>query len=459
MASQAKQFEQERGSLPRGLPKTPVDRLVRPFVRFTQIEAASGMMLLACTAIALILSNSQWAEAFADFWQTPLGVFLDGFELRKSLRHWINDGLMTVFFFVVGLEIKRELVIGELRDPKKAALPAMAALGGMAVPALIYLLFQRGQPGERGWGIPMATDIAFVVGFLALLGSRVPGGLKIFLLSLAIVDDIGAVLVIAVFYTAGISWFALAFAAAGFAATFFFNFIGVRRVSIYVILGIGIWLAFLKSGVHPTVSGVLLGLLTPASAWVGERTLLDVLGDAFERVRGQGKAVVHEEPKMIGRLVTTARESISPLERLEISLHLWVAFGIMPVFALANAGVPIEPAALTNPVAIAVAVGLVLGKPLGIVLFSLAAVRLGVARLPDRVTVPVLIGAGCLAGIGFTMSLFIAGLALRDTLLSDGKIGTLAGSIVSAVVGYGLLFWFLGRGRLEESRGRSENSL
>jgi NhaA family Na+:H+ antiporter len=446
---------QEHNPEPRGVPQAPVDWLVRPFARFLRVEAASGIVLLLCTASALVLSNSGWADAFAAFWMTSAGLVVNGFELKESLGHWVNDGLMTIFFFVVGLEIKRELVAGELRDPKKAALPAMAALGGMVVPAVIYLLFQGGQPGERGWGIPMATDIAFVVGFLALLGPRVPGGLKIFLLSLAIVDDLGAVLVIALFYTGDLSWSALAFAAAGFVVTYLCNRIGVRRVPVYVVLGAGIWLAFLKSGVHPTVAGVLLGLLTPASAWVGDRALLDVLADTLQRVRGRGAAVLHHQPEVFGRLLTTARESVSPLERLEVGLHPWVAFGIMPVFALANAGVRLEPAALTHPVAIAVAAGLVLGKPLGIVLFSWAAVRLGLARLPDGVNWRILFGAGCLAGIGFTMSLFIAGLALQGPLLEAGKVGTLAGSTLSAVLGSLLLLSFLGRKQeaLDELRG------
>jgi NhaA family Na+:H+ antiporter len=431
------------GPAPLALPAAPVKRLARPFIHFMQIEASSGVVLLAATAVALAISNSRWAEAFAHFWHTPLGIVVGDFELKESLSHWVNDGLMTIFFFVVGLEIKRELVAGALRDPKKAALPAMAALGGMIVPATVYLLFQWGQPGERGWGIPMATDIAFVVGFLALLGSRVPAGLKVFLLSLAIVDDIGAVLVIAIFYTGDISWLALALAAAGFGLTYVFNLIGVRSVPIYVVLGASIWLAFLKSGVHPTVAGVLLGLLTPASAWVEGRTLLEVLAGVLERVRNGGARAPHHEPKLLGQLTSTVRESVSPLERLETGLHPWVAFGIMPLFALANAGVRLQPAALADPLAGAVAVGLVLGKPLGIVLFSWIAVRCGLARLPDRVNWRILTGAGCLAGIGFTMSLFIAALALQGPLLDAGKIGTLAGSTVSAILGSALLLAFL----------------
>ncbi|MCI0681374.1 MAG: Na+/H+ antiporter NhaA [Gemmataceae bacterium] len=276
-------------------PRPLIERWLRPLVRFLEVEASSGLVLLACTVIALVMMNSPWAETFAAIWKTPVAISVGTFELRETLAHVINDGLMTIFFFVVGLEIKRELVAGELRDPRKAALPAVAALGGMVAPAAMYLLFQGGRPGESGWGIPMATDIAFVVGFLALLGSRVPPGLKILLLSLAIVDDIGAVLVIAVFYTSNLSFFALGLAALGFAAAYFFNLIGVRRVPIYVILGICIWLAFLKSGVHPTVAGVMLGLLTPASAWIGDRTLMDVVNKVFRDLRGE-----HAEPQHAG---------------------------------------------------------------------------------------------------------------------------------------------------------------
>jgi NhaA family Na+:H+ antiporter len=347
---------------------------------------------------------------------------------------------MTIFFFVVGLEIKRELVAGELSDPKKAALPVMAALGGMVAPATIYLLLQHGEPGEPGWGIPMATDIAFVVGFLALLGSRAPLGLKILLLSLAIADDIGAVLVIAIFYSTQVSFAALGLAALGFAAVYGLNQIGVRSIAVYVLIGAAIWVAFLKSGVHPTVSGVLLGLMTPANAWVGRSTLYSVMADNLQRLVGDEDDARHET---FGQVGAAAREAVSPLERLEAALHPWVAFVIMPVFALANAGVRIEPSAFGHPVALAVAAGLFLGKPLGILLFSWTAVRTGIATLPSGVTWKVMLGAGCLAGIGFTMSLFIAGLALDETLLSAGKIGTLTGSAVSALAGMVLLSAFL----------------
>lgn len=401
---------------------------------------------MICTAAALGLANSPWAEAFRGFWQTHLRIGIGPWGLDESLLHWVNDALMTIFFFVVGLEIKREIVAGELRDPKKAALPVMAALGGMIAPASIYWLLLGGQPGASGWGIPMATDIAFVVGFLALLGPRVPFGLKILLLSLAIADDLGAVLVIAVFYSTNISLGALLLAALGFGVTYFLNCLGVRRVAIYVVVGAFIWLAFLKSGIHPTVAGVLLGLLTPASAWVGERALIDVVADVLNSLRADqdGKPEYHHRP-LLGQLEMAARESTSPLERLEASLHPWVAFIIMPVFALANAGVSIELGALGHPVALGVAAGLVVGKPLGILVFSWLAVSVGLARLPSGVTWQVMLGAGCLAGIGFTMSLFVAGLALDGELLDASKIGTLAGSALSAIPGCILLLAFLPR--------------
>lgn len=422
-------------------PESPLDRWLQPLARFLKIEAASGMVLLACTVVALVVTNSPWGDHYEAFWQIPLAISIGSWELKHTLVEWINDGLMVVFFFVVGLEIKRELVAGELRDPRKAALPAIAALGGMVVPAAIYLLVEANAPARTGWGIPMATDIAFVVGFMALLGARVPSGLKLLLLTLAIVDDIGAVLVIAIFYTGNISLVGLALAAAGFGLVYLCSRIGVRRSSVYFVIGVGIWLAFHKAGVHPTVAGVLLGLMTPTTARVDSRSLGVMIASWFPKP--------HSAPESDGpsqeqrrQLSFVARETIPPLHRLEEALHPWVAFGIMPLFALANAGVRFEPGGMTSPVALAVAMGLVLGKPLGIVLFSRAAVKLGWARLPTGVTWRAMIGGGCLGGIGFTMSLFIAGLALKGDLLEAGKVGTLAGSAISALAGSALLLLF-----------------
>lgn len=425
-------------------PPTTIEKLGRPFLHFMHVEAAGGFVLLACTIIALAIANSPLAEAYANFWHTNISLQVGNHSLSHTLAHWINDGLMTIFFFVVGLEIKRELISGELKDRRAAMLPAMAALGGMIMPALFYFWHIRGEAGTSGWGIPMATDIAFVVGFLSLFGKRVPHGLKIFILSLAIVDDLGAILIIALFYSANISLLALGSGFLMLAFIVLLNRLGVRAIPIYIVFGSGVWFAFLLSGVHPTIAGVLLGLLTPASAWIGEKSFREVLLSLPERWSVH-EANAKEDPKLaqVKHLIRTAKETVSPLERLEVSLHPWVAFFIMPVFALANAGVPIAAEAITAPVSLSVIMGLFFGKPLGILLFSWLAVSLLGARLPERVNWKIILGAGALAGIGFTMSIFIAGLALEDELLVAGKVGTLIGSSLSAAIGLLLLHLFL----------------
>jgi NhaA family Na+:H+ antiporter len=426
----------------------PVARMVAPFVDFLHVESSSGLVLLLCTLVALLLANSPLAGAFGALWQRPFGITLGDFSLHKPLLLWINDGLMALFFFVVGLEIKREIVSGELAEPRKALLPIVAALGGMIVPASLFLICLRGRPGLHGWGIPMATDIAFVVGFLTLLGPRVPAGLKIFLLTLAIADDLGAVLVIGFAYTADLQVLPLALAGVGVALVLFLRYIGVRAVAVYTLVGFGIWFGFLKSGVHPTLAGVLLGLLTPARPLVRQRVLLDIVGDLFARLR---------QTRDGGSQSVT--ETQSPAERLETMLHPWVAFAIMPIFALANADVAIDFVKLASPVALGVAVGLVLGKPLGIVLFSWISVRIGATRLPRGVNWWVMIGAGCLGGIGFTMSLFIAGLAYEDIFLADAKIGVLFGSTLSAILGCLILSLFLPKSAIDNHQVAKASSL
>lgn len=421
--------------------------LTRPLARFLQVESASGIVLLLCTLAALAVANSPWAELYHHFWHLPVSLEIGSFQLGGELGHFfVNDVLMTIFFFVVGLEIKREMVAGELRDPKKAALPVAAALGGMIVPALIFMLLQAGQPGFRGWGIPMATDIAFVVGVMAILGPRVPFGLKILLLSLAIADDIGAVVVIAVFYSSGLNWLALAGVVAGLALTWLLNRLGVRAISVYLLVGVGIWIAFFLSGVHPTMTGVLLGLLTPAREWVARDALVKALNEVSQRLQEEGTTA-----RELAAVAIAARESVSPLERLEAGLHPWVSFVIMPLFALANAGVKVDMNQLANPVALAVALGLLVGKPTGVLLFSGMAVRLGLARFPEGVNRAVLLGGGCLAGIGFTMSIFVAGLAFagQPELLAAGKVGTLTGSLASAILGSTILLLTLPKGKSE----------
>jgi len=441
--------------------KIPVPQVARwlvPVKRFLHIEATSGIVLMLCTLIALLIANSPWDGAFEKFWHTHVAFELGKLKIDGHLGHLIvNDVLMTIFFFVVGLEVKREVVAGELRDPRKALLPIVGAIGGVVTPALIYFSLQYGQEGQRGWAIPMATDIAFVVGILALLGNRIPFGLKIFLLTLAIVDDILAVLVIATVFTETIAWGYLMMALVGFALCWLLNRIGVREVPIYILAGIAIWIGFYKAGIHPTIAGVVLGLMTPATAWIRRKTFLEVMGDFWDSIRqDREEDEAHQEshdhphdrhvPVNLEQLQFLARESHSPLHRLEMGLHPWVAYAIMPIFALANAGVELDPEALTSGVSIAVATGLALGKPLGIFLFCFLAVRMGWTRLPKGVNWPIFLGGACLGGIGFTMALFLNALSFPvedyPVLEGAGKIGTLVGSAISAVLGTVILLSF-----------------
>lgn len=382
--------------------------LILPFEKFARLEAKGGILLLLFTAAALLWANSPWHANYFQLWATKLPIGFGAIKLSKSLLHWINDGLMVVFFFVVGLEIKRELLQGELDSLRKAALPLAAAVGGMAVPAIIYFFLNMGTAGVSGWGIPMATDIAFALGMLALLGSRVPVALKVFLTALAIIDDIGAVLVIALFYTANISWLSLLIGLGFFVAAIVVNRMGGRSAIIYTLLGIGLWLGFLKSGVHATIAGVLLAMAIPLQN--GE----------------------------------SHKEGHSLLHRMEESLHPWVMFFIIPVFALANAGVVLGGdffSAFNSSIALGVALGLLLGKQIGIMLFSWLAVRAGMASLPADVSWPQVYGASLLAAIGFTMSLFIANLAFVDeTSLVLAKVGILSASFLAACAGL-LFLW------------------
>lgn len=424
------------------LPPTAVSRLVTPLRRFIHIQASSGIVLLVCALIALGLANSPWSHDFFLCWETEVVLSVGHFTLAGSLGHLvINDGLMTLFFFVVGLEIKRELVSGELADIRNALLPVIAAVGGMIVPALVYLAFQWDQPGQVGWAIPMATDIAFVVGLLAMFGPKVPLGLKVFLLSLAIVDDLGAILIIAFVFSESISWAWLIAAGLGLTATALLNRIGVRLVGVYAIVGFFVWLAFYKSGVHPTVAGVLLGLMTPATAWVGENVFARIVQDTWQG--GSEDEAASPRPNSLTDLRFALRETQSPLHRLEKTLHPWVAFVIMPIFALANAGVPLEVTAITQPVAIAVLAGLTIGKPVGILLACILAVSFKITSLPKGVSWLMLAGGACFAGIGFTMALFLNSLSFptAEHAVNEaaGKIGTLLGSFVSAVLGSALL--------------------
>ncbi len=425
------------------LPREPIHRIVEPIARFMHVEAASGVLLLLCTAIALVLANSGAGDWYAAIWKTKVGFSFGDFSMVHSLKHWINDGLMAVFFFVVGLEVKRELVLGELRDPRRAALPVAAALGGMIVPAGLYLALQGGGEAARGWGIPMATDIAFVVGCLAVLGPRVPKILRVVLLSLAIVDDIGAILVIAIGYTESVDLRMLGLAFVGLALIWALGRAGARSFGIYVIIGAVVWFGFHESGVHATIAGVLMGLLTPARSYLPTGTVSALLRRADETLHGGSWVHMHHRSDAVRGFTEKVREVISPLEYLEGTLHPWTSFVIMPVFALANAGVAFSASDFGSPVAVAIMAGLVIGKPVGILLMSLLAVKLITKGLPEGLTWPALAGGGFLAGIGFTMALFIADLALDGAALNAAKVGVLGASAVAAVVGMATLVMVL----------------
>ena len=425
-----------------------IERVLGPFQRFFSTATAGGIVLLACTAVALAWANSPWADAYHHLWEVPVTVGAPGVGLTLSLHHWVNDGLMAVFFFLVGLEIKREVLVGELATRRSAALPVAAALGGMMAPALLYTAVNAGGPGAAGWGVPMATDIAFALGILALLGDRVPTGLRVFLAALAIADDLGAVLVIAFFYTAQIDWAALGGAALVLGALLALNRAGARRPLTYVLLGVVLWLFVLASGVHATIAGVLLALTIPARTRINEDEFLARAEASLARFRAAdepGSTVLtnrgHQEA--LQALESAADAAQAPLQRMEHALHGFVAFVVMPIFALANAGLPLGggvAAAARSPVALGVALGLLVGKPLGITLASWLAVRAGAADLPAGVAWRHVHGAGWLGGIGFTMSLFVAGLAFDSpAALDTAKLGVLGASVCAGLVGYTLL--------------------
>jgi NhaA family Na+:H+ antiporter len=435
-------------------PSPPVDRLLAPFREFANASASSGILLMAAAAIAMVWANSQWADVYVSLWSTELGVEVGSLEVSASLLHWVNDGLMAIFFLVVGLEIRRELQVGELASRRRAVLPVAAAIGGAILPAVIFLLVV-GTDGDvaRGWGIPMATDIAFALGVLALLGSRAPLGLRIFITALAIADDLLAVLVIAVAYTDHLNWVALAVAAAVFGVLMVGGRIGVRRPLFYGTLGIVLWLAVFQSGVHATVAGVLLALTIPSTTRLDADAYVKAARehiDDFDRRTAPGEvAATAHQHAALWELEASTEHAQAPMLRFEHTLHPWVAFLIVPLFALANAGVSLTGglvAMILDPVAIGVIVGLVVGKQVGITLTSYAVVRAGLADLPSGVTWAHLYGAGWLGGIGFTMSLFIAALAYGEGSehLAHAKVGILTASVIAGIGGT-VVLWLLSR--------------
>ena len=429
--------------------RTPIMTLVRPFQEFARRETSGGLLLLACAVAALIWANSPWAQSYTTFWHTRLTIGLASFSVTKELHFWVNDALMAVFFFVVGLEIKRQTLVGELASPRQAALPILAALGGVVVPALFYTALNANGAGARGWGIPMATDIAFAIGVMALLGDRVPLGLKVFLTALAIVDDIAAIVVIAVFYTPDLAWGALGLAAFCLLVALAANRLGVRHPLPYAFIGAVLWMTVLQSGIHATIAGVLLAFTIPSRTAVDQRDFLQhgrAVLDHFERAAQTEPFDILsdlEQQSAVDALEDACEKVQPPLRRLEHTLHPWVTFLIMPLFALANAGVAFSADLKTlvaQPIALGVALGLVFGKPAGVMLASWLAVRSGLASLPGNVSWRHLHGAGWLAGIGFTMSLFMTGLAFTDDgQLRAAKLGILIASVCAGIVGSAVL--------------------
>jgi NhaA family Na+:H+ antiporter len=417
-----------------------VRRMVGPVERFLAIEAASGIVLLTVAVAAMVWANSRWAGSYAALWHTPVGVRLGPWGFERDLHFWVNDGLMTIFFFVVGLEVRREMHQGELSEVRRAALPLAAALGGMLAPALIYLAFNAGRPSMDGWGVPMATDIAFAVGVLALLGGRVPPAVRILLLALAVIDDIGAILVIAIFYATGVNPLGFAFAAVGVVAILGLQRLGARSPLAYLGPAVILWAGALLAGVHPTIAGVVVGLLTPVRPWFGPVGLLEQTRFSVRSIEHVPAGHDHELLPHLDALSRANREAVSPTERLQHQLHGWVAYGIMPLFALANAGVPLGQASLAGDglfVFLGVALGLGLGKPIGVLVACWAARRTGLAIFPRGARAPHLAVVGLVAGIGFTMALFIAQLAFPPgPLLETAKLAILCGSGAAAIIGY-----------------------
>jgi NhaA family Na+:H+ antiporter len=420
------------------------------FNRFFHSEVSGSVVLMACTIIALAWANSPWSQSYADFTHVEVGFSWGGASLNMSLQHWINDALMAIFFFVVGLEVKREILIGQLSTLRKAALPVSAAVGGMLIPAVFYFAMNAGGPGVHGWGIPMATDIAFALGILALFGSRAPIGLKVFLTALAIADDIGAVLVIAIFYTASLKLGALAVAAVFMLLIAGARAAGIRRSGIYLTLAAGVWLSVLVSGIHATVAGILVAMLVPIRATIEPEKFMERAKSRLAELESANlthDSMVDDQAQLyaLDEIHQKTGDMIPPGIALENHLHPVQAFLILPLFALFNAGVYLGGDALsrvTDPIGLGIFAGLFLGKQIGVVGFSWIAIKSGLADLPDGVNWNQIWGASCLAGVGFTMSLFITELAFDDPAhIATAKLGILEASLVAGVIGY----WILGK--------------
>ena len=422
------------------------EKIITPFKKFIQIEALSGILLLAATIVALIWANSPYGDLYQSIWQYKIGISIQDFELNKPLILWINDGLMAVFFFLIGLEIKREFLIGELNSVKKVAFPLFGAIGGMTVPVLIFVLLNQNPATLEGWAIPMATDIAFALAVLKLLGNRVPLSLKVFLTAFAIVDDIGAVMVIAVFYSGSLKLGLLGIALGLLAVLYFISFRGYYSKFLLFIFGVVIWTLFLKAGIHPTIAGILLAFSIPVRQKIYTTDFIDILVDITSNIK---KAEVIDKPILSNEQIQTIDDLEdwtgkfqSPLQHLEHSLHGWVAYLIIPVFAFANAGVALNSdVPLDTTLMTIIAASLVLGNSIGVTTIVLFAQKIKLITIPSDITNKHIIGVSFLAGIGFTMSIFVASLAFNNSpsYIDSAKTGILLGSLVSAVIGFTIL--------------------
>ena len=424
--------------------KTPIERIIAPVSRFIHLEYTSGILLLFSVVVAIVWANSSFGDSYHHLWETDFAIAIGKYALNKPLHIWINDGLMAIFFFVIGLELKREFMDGELSTFKKAVMPMSAALGGMIGPAVIYTLINLNSAGAHGWGIPMATDIAFALALLSMAGKNIPTAVKVFLSALAVADDLGAIVVIAFFYTAQVNFLALGIAGIFLLILLIGNRLGIRNSAFYLIFGICVWIGFLLSGVHATIAGVLVAFTIPAITKINENVYsenLRALSYQFEKeIPNNSTLTTPEQHQTIQQVKDLSLAAETPLQKIEHALHPWVAFVIMPLFALANSGIIIGAdffSSIINPVSLGVATGLIVGKFIGILLFTFIMVRAGVGSLPKGANWKHIIGIALLAGVGFTMSLFISGLAFTNNILVEqAKYGILIASIIAGVSGY-----------------------
>lgn len=418
------------------VPDGPIDTVTKPIYRFMRIESISAILLFLMTSVAIAISNSPLSNYFSALWNVVFSFRLHNFELTHSLREWINHGLMTIFFFTMSLELKREFVLGELKQTRVAIFALVAAIGGMVSPALIYWFLQSGLPGQSGWATVISTDTAFLVASVFLLGKSIPYSLRIFLLSLAIIDDMIAIIVVCLTELHSINWVPASLAVLIFLFVAIISFLGIRNLFVYFVFGLIAWVLVDVSMIHPTIVGVFLGFMAPTRKWVSQ----EVLGDAIRHLARNYSSIipesVHKNRERFRVASLLMRESISPVEQLEYILHPWVGYIILPLFALANAGVTITSVDIYDPITISTIISYLFGKPLGILTFSFLAVKLGVAKLSDDITWSLLLGASFLTGIGFTMSIYIADLTFVGSQLNASKLGIILASIASMMTGF-----------------------